>query len=242
VRGLAESRVQTIDPLTGQGIDDRISLTINYAPVHEIKPQLRSTLDPGLSQEKLLARVTQLEVNELTPQERTYLYQQQMVRLLDTSLATPLARNILKRTGLVDQVRVSRVINPAAQNTLTDPNNPAATQQDTATNLLAGTKYTVAKNLSSRLSLGYGVRFEQGLNPDLTSKLDLRSDVEMSYRFISNVYLRGSFDLPSQTPGYLPERKVTIEPHWRFGWWGNTNKKKSPKKTDNPPQPPAKPN
>ena len=234
VRGIADSRVQTVDPLTGQGVEDTITLTINYAPVHEIKPLLKSSRDPGLAQEKLLERVTQLEVENLTPQERTYLYQQQMVRLLDTSLATPLARNLLKRTGLVDQVRVSRVINPAASSTLVDPNNPAATQQDTATSLLAGTKYTVAKNLSSRLSLGYGLRFEQNLNPDLTNKLDLRSDVEMSYRFLSNIYLRGTFDLPSQTPGVLPERRVTIEPHWRFGWWGNTNKtkQKAAKKAD----------
>lgn len=238
LRGLADSHVQTVDTLTGQGIDDTVSLLINYAPINEIKPILRSTLDPNLSQEKLLARVTQLEVENLTPQERTYLYQQQMVRLLDTSLATPLARNLLKRTGLVDTVRVSRVINPTAGNPLTDPTNPIAAQQqqqDTATNLLAGTKYTVAKNLSNRLSLGYGVRFEQGLNPDLTNKLDLRSDVEMSYRFLSNIYLRGTFDLPSQNTGLLPERKVTIEPHWRFGWWGNTNKEKkkpTPKATD----------
>jgi translocation and assembly module TamB len=231
IRGIAESQVQTVEPLTGQGVQDTITLTINYAPVNEIKPQMRSSLEPGLTQDKVLARVTQLEAENLTPQERNYLYQQQMVRLLDTSLATPLARSLLKRTGLVDEVRVSRVINPAnAPTGLIDPNNPAGTQQDTATNLLAGTKYTVAKNLSSRLSLGYGLRFEQAMNPDLTNKLDLRSDVELSYRFLSNLYLRGSFDLPSQTAGTLPDRRVTIEPHWRFGWWGNTNKPK-PKTT-----------
>jgi len=161
------------------------------------------------------------------------MYQQQMVRLLDTSLATPLAKSLLKRTGLVDELHVSRVINPAAATPITtDPNNPSAGQQDAAVNFLAGTKYTVAKNLSSRLSLGYGVRFEQIQSADLTNKLDLRSDVEMSYRFVSNIYLRGSFDLPSQTAGSIPDRKVTIEPHWRFGWWGNTNK---PKKK--PPRP-----
>jgi autotransporter translocation and assembly factor TamB len=235
IRGIADSRVPTIDTVTGSSVEDIVTLTINFAPINEIKPQLRSSLDPGLAQDKLLARVSQLEMENLTPQERTYLYQQQMVRLIDTSLATPLARSVLKKTGLVDEVRVSRVINPSAQSTLIDPANPSAGQQDTATNLLAGTKYTVAKNLSSRLSLGYGVRFEQTLNSDLTNKLDLRSDVEMSYRFLSNIYLRGSFDLPNQNPSALPERKVTIEPHWRFGWWGNTNKPKpKPAKPETP--------
>ena len=49
------------DPISGQGVDDTITLTINYAPITEIKPLLKSTLDPGLAQDKLLARVTQLE-------------------------------------------------------------------------------------------------------------------------------------------------------------------------------------
>jgi hypothetical protein len=224
--------VQTVETVTGQGIDDTITLTINYAPINEIKPVLRSSVEPGLAPDKVLARVTQLETENLTPQERTYLYQQQMVRLVDTSLATPLARNLLKRTGLVDEFHVSRVINPAAGNLPPDPNNPN-TQQNRTVDLLAGTKYTVAKNLSNRISLGYGVRFEQTTNQDLENKLDLRSDVEMSYRFLSNVYLRGSVDLPSQTPGVIPDRRVTIEPRWRFGWWGNTNKPK-PKSDSTP--------
>jgi hypothetical protein len=101
-----------------------VTLTINYAPVNEIKPQLRSSQDPSLAQDKLLARVTQLETENLTPQERTYLYQQQMVRLIDTSLATPLARSLLKRTGLVDELRVSRVINPATRHYPWIPRTP----------------------------------------------------------------------------------------------------------------------
>ena len=234
MRGVGESKVQTVDPISGQSVDDTVTLTINYAPLNEIKPQLRSTNDPTLTQDKVLSRVTQLEVENLTPQERNSLYQQQMVRLLDTSLATPLARSLLKRTGLVDELRVSRVLNPTTP--LTDPNNPNATQQNTAVNMLAGTKYSVAKNLNSRLSLGYGLRFEQTINADLTDKLDLRSDVEMSYRFINNVYLRGSFDLPIPRPPPRQTEKVTIEPRWRFGWWGNTNK---PKPKLKPPIPPS---
>jgi hypothetical protein len=230
VRGLADSQVQSVDPVTGLQVDDTITLQINYAPVTEIKPQLRSSVNPNLSQDKLLARVTQLDVDNLTTQERSYLYQQQMVRLLDTSLATPLARNLLKRTGLVDELHVSRAINPSASQ-LTDPNNPSAgTNQSSAVNLLAGTKYTVAKNLTNRMSLGYGVRFDEyqatDLDNKLVNKLDLRSDVELSYRLLNNLYFRGSFDLPNSTPGYLPDRRVTIEPRWRFGWWGNTNKPK----------------
>ena len=41
-----------------------------------------------------------------------------------------------------------------------DLNTAAATQQQTTgVNLFANTKYTIEKDLSNRLSLGYGVRF-----------------------------------------------------------------------------------
>jgi hypothetical protein len=53
--------------------------------------------------------------------------------------------------------------------------------------------------------------------------MDLVSDVQLSYRWFRNIYLRGDFDLPNSNPNIQTERKVTIEPRWRFGWWGNTN-------------------
>ncbi|MFA5974780.1 MAG: translocation/assembly module TamB domain-containing protein [Elusimicrobiota bacterium] len=238
VRGIAESQVQAVDTVSGQAgggtgnrldVNDTITLTIDYAPVDQIKPRFASATNPTLSQEKLLARVTQIDTGNLSPQERNYLFQQQMVRLIDTSLATPLAKRLLKPTGLVDTVRVSRIINPT---TITPPETAGATaQQQTSTNLLANTKYTFEKNLSSRISLGYGVRFVEETVPDtLQNKLDLINDVELSYRWFKNVYVRGVFDLPnSSNPAFLPERRITIEPRLRFGWWGNTNKGKEKK-------------
>ncbi len=234
VKGLADSQVQAIDTVSGQSsadpasrldTKDTITLTIDYAPIDQIKPRLTSASNPTLSQDKLLARVTQLDAENLSPQEKTYLYQQQMVRLIDTSLATPLAKNILKRTGLVDNFRVSRVIDPS-QAPLPETTAGTPTQTNT-TSLLANTKYTVEKNLSSRLSLGYGIRFEQNPTADIQqSKLDLINNVELSYRWFYNVYLRGSYDLPSSNPTIIPDKRITIEPRIRFGWWGNTNKEK----------------
>jgi len=253
VRGIAQSNVQAVDTVNGASggaganpsnqleINDTITLTIDYAPIDEIKPRLTSASDPNLSQDKLLARVTQLDTDNLTPQERNTLYQQQMVRLIDTGFATPLANNLLKRTGLVDTFKVSHFTDPSQAPT-SDATSGTAQQQPGAAGLLANTKYTFQKNLSSRLSLGYGVRFEQITEPDLiTTKLDLVNDVELSYRWFRNVYVRGSFDLPTSDPSITPDRKVTIEPRWRFGWWGNTNKPKPPQPDAAPPAPPGAP-
>jgi hypothetical protein len=234
VRGTADSEVQIMDPVTNQPEDDTIHLTIDYAPINEIKPRLVSANDPTLPQDKVLMRVANLDVTNLTPQQRTLLYQQQMVRLVDTSLATPLANSLLRRTGLVDQVTVSQKIAQGG----TIPNDTALAaalaqqqqqqQQQNPMNLLAGTKYTLSKNINTRLSLGYGLRFEPYQTLDLQNRLDLRSDVELSYRLMQNFYLKGSFDLPSAAAGTLPENVGTIERRWRFGWWGHTNPPKPP--------------
>jgi len=246
VRGVAESQIQAVDTVSGvsgasggsrMSVNDTITLNIDYAPVDQIKPRLTSAANPTLSQEKILARVTQTDIENLTPQEQTSLYQKQIVSLIDSSLATPLAQNVLKKTGLADRVRVQHIFDPNIA-TVQDLNAAAATQQpSSAVNLFANTKYTIEKDLSNRLSLGYGIRFvpsATSVDPELQQqqKLDLISDVQLSYRWFKNVYLKGDFDLPTSNPSVVPERKVTIEPRWRFGWWGNTNQDKLPKKRD----------
>jgi hypothetical protein len=234
VRGIAESEAQAVDTVSGVAgggsrlsINDTITLNIDYAPIDQIKPRLTSASNPTLSQEKILARVTQTDLENLNQQERNYLYQKQLVSLIDSSLTTPLARNVLKKTGIADSFRVEHVFDPSA--VATDLNPVTAQQQSQSVSLLANTKYTIGKDINSRLSVGYGLRFlpSADVDPELQErKLDLVSDVQLSYRWFRNVFLRGTFDLPNSTAGFIPDRRVTIEPRWRFGWWGNTNKKK----------------
>src|ERR1019366_33008 len=164
-------------------------------------------------------------------------YQKQIMSLIDNSLTTPIAQNILKKTGIADRVRVQHVYDPNTSAAQDLGQATAAQQQSTGVNLFANTKYTIEKDLSARLSLGYGVRFVPSavtVDPELQQqqKLDLISDVQLSYRWFRNVYLKGDFELPSSNPTIVPDRKVTIEPRWRFGWWGNTNPEKEKPKTD----------
>jgi len=242
IRALAESKIEAVDTVSltptadrSQRIsfEDTITLTIDYAPLDQIKPRLTSATNPSLSQEKLLARVTRLEMENLSPEERNYIYQRQIVSLIDNSLATPFAQNVLKRTGLVDRVRVQRIFDPNAA-PLDDPTNPEARNTSAGYDILANTKYTVEKNLMNRLAVGYGVRFVPTVSAETNQRtLDLVSDLQMSYQAFKNVYVRGAFDLPNaDNPAFVPDKRVTIEPRWRFGWWGNTNKEKLKKKEE----------
>jgi len=242
IRAVAESKVEATDtvglspnsnPSQRFSIEDTITLTIDYAPLDQIKPRMTSASNPSLSQEKVLNRVTRLETENLSPEERNYLYQKQVVSLIDNSLATPLAQNVLKRTGLVDRVRVERIFDPSAT-PADDPTNPDKRKSSAGYDILANTKYTVEKNVFNNLSVGYGVRFIPTHSTETNQKtLDLVSDLQLSYQAYKNIYLKGSFDLPNaNNPAFIPEKRITIEPRWRFGWWGNTNKDKI-KKTNN---------
>lgn len=232
LRGIGESRVQTIDAQT-RAIDsnDTITLTVDYAPLGEIKPRLTSLINPNLSQEKLLVRVGNLDVEKLTQQERNQLYQQQMVRVIDSSLATPLARKFLRPMGL--NLRSERVLDPgASQRPSTPGNETVATaneeqQQQSGLNLLANSKYTLETNVGDRLAVGYGVRFMPTTTETLQNQLDLVNDLQMTYRLFRGFYVKGTYELPNaNNPNYIPDRKTTIEKQWRFPWTGFSKKKK----------------
>ncbi|MBI3291226.1 MAG: translocation/assembly module TamB domain-containing protein [Elusimicrobia bacterium] len=209
LEGTAESTARVFDPATRESLEDVITLTINRAPLNEIKPRFSSRSNPRLSQEKILARLTQLDVEQLTPQERQTLFQQQAVRLLDSTLATPFARNLLRRTGLVDEFRVSRTPDPNRE----APLLPSGERTSNLSTLLVGTKYTLEKSLSRRVALGYSVRVDE-----LQSRLDLRHEVELSYRWTRNVFVRGTYELERKDASNPPDRRLTVEPRWRFGW------------------------
>ncbi len=133
---------------------------------------------------------------------------QGLVRLLDSSLATPFARTLLRRSGVVDIMKVSY-----AQPTVSDPDTAPRDSSETLPELLRGTKYTFEKYVSDAMLLGYSVTLDEYLN-----KLDLKHEVEVAYRMKGNVFLRGIYELDSKSLIRPPERRITIEQQWRFGW------------------------
>ena len=89
----------------------------------------------------------------------------------------------------------------------------AGTQGSALPDLLRGTKYTFEKYLTDQMLLGYSVTLDEYLN-----KLDLKHEIEVAYRWKGNVFLRGLYELDSKTLIRPPERRITIEQQWRFGW------------------------
>ncbi len=185
---------------------DTIQLIIDKSPVGKIQPRFVSADNPTLSSEKVLARVIGIDLERTSPVERELMLRQGLIRLIDSSLATPLARNLLRKSGIVDLMKVSYEPPPISE-------SPRAEHPATIPELLKGTKYSFEKYVTDTMLLGYSVTLDEYL-----SKLDLKHELEIAYRLRGSVFVRGLYEIDTQSLIRPPERRITVEKHWRFGW------------------------
>ena len=158
-----------------------------------------------MDSKKALARLTKTDPSQVTALDTStdFLAKQQAIRLFSSSVATPLANTVLKKTGLVDNVRLGFI----NQDTLQIDSDDQATMAE----LLYGMKYSVEKNLNRLLQIGYSVTFDK-----VQREIDLKQALEMSFKLNRNLFLRGSYGLNSDNPNYEPEKKFMIEQRLRF--------------------------
>ena len=128
---------------------------------------------------------------------------QQAIRLFSSSVATPLANTVLKKTGIIDNIRLGFINQDTLQ---IDPD-----EQATMAELLYGMKYSVEKNVNRLLQIGYSVTFDK-----VQREIDLKQALEMSFKLNRNLFLKGSYGLHSDNPNYEPEKKFMIEQRLRF--------------------------
>ena len=123
--------------------------------------------------------------------------------MFSSNVATPLANTILKKTGIIDNVRLGFV----NQDVLQIDSNEEVTMAE----LLYGMKYSVEKNITKLLQVGYSVTFDK-----VQKEIDLKQALEMSLKLNRNLYLKGSYGLNSNDPNYEPEKRFMIEQRLRF--------------------------
>jgi hypothetical protein len=187
------------------GESDIIQLVIDKASLERIQPRFLSKNNPNMTPEKALAKATGIDPETYSKTDQEYILRQQMIRLIDSTLATPLARNLLRRSGIVDSFRVQYLSQ--------EPIQPVNPENPTLTELLYGTKYSLEKYVTDRMLFGYSVTFDQVQN-----RLDLRHELELSYRLKKNIRLKGVYELETSNPLRQHDRRITVEQQWRFGW------------------------
>ncbi|MFH1379842.1 MAG: hypothetical protein ABII23_06150, partial [bacterium] len=215
LEGSAETLVYYKLPQINNSIEDTITMVMDRAPIGELKPRFVSRNDPNLSSDKALERATGYDAENIDPKERDLLLKRGIVQVLDATLTTPIARNILRYTGLVDTIRISHENLPDASSDPILKKDPVGLfETKDFFDAFLGTKYTVGKQLSSKLLLEYSMQIV-----GLEQKLDLRHELELSYRLRGDTYVRAVTDINRNVSGgYEPEQKAVIERRWRFNW------------------------
>ena len=189
----------------GDSTAEVFKVYIDRSNIDNIKTRFASKNDPTMDSKKALARLTKTDPSQVTALDTStdFLAKQQAIRLFTSSVATPLANTVLKKTGLVDNVRLGFI----NQDTLQIDSDDQATMAE----LLYGMKYSVEKNLNRLLQVGYSVTFDK-----VQREIDLKQALEMSFKLNSNLFLKGSYGLHSDNPNYEPEKKFMIEQRLRF--------------------------
>ena len=198
----AETEVYT----AGDSVPDIVKVYVSRSSVDNLKTRFVSKNDPTLSSDKVLYKVTKTDPTSSAGSDTNtdFMVKQQIVRMFGSNVAVPLANTILKKTGIVDNIRLGFVNQDTLQ---VDPNKPTK-----VADLLYGMKYSAEKNLNRLLQVAYSVTFDQ-----VQEEIDLKHSLEMSFRLSNSLFLRGSYGLQSNNPDYEPENKIMLEQRIRFG-------------------------
>ncbi|MCB4790733.1 MAG: translocation/assembly module TamB [Elusimicrobia bacterium] len=185
---------------------DTIKLFIDKSKIEDIKPRFVSKNDLNLASEQAFQKATGLDSSESL--STNSMFRKQLVRFFGSSLTTPVARNLLKRTGIADTFKI-QYVDDANTSQLADI-VPASKQS--FSDILAGTKYSMEKSLNDKMLFGYSVTLDQ-----IQDKLDTRHELELSYRWTKNIFLKGLYQIPTNNPFMQYDKRITIEQQWRFG-------------------------
>jgi len=210
ISGQAETQVY----IQSRSDYETLGMIVSKSDIRAPSIRFYSKDDPSLDSQTALARITgtenSIENNDSMNSKSLlgmsdYYLRQQALRLIDSNFATPFARTVLRKTGLIDNLKVSYV-EPRDQSSL----EPSPENQNFLS-LLYGTKYSFEKNITNDLLLGYSMIIDQ-----IEQKLDLRHEIEIRYRLANDLFLSGSYELQNDNPLYQPDRKIMLEHQIRF--------------------------
>ncbi|MDR1086765.1 MAG: translocation/assembly module TamB [Endomicrobium sp.] len=186
-------RSELLKLLTGE-INDAISFSSKDNPNMDSQKAFAKAM--GTDQDK--------EINssdfETSPDFRA---KQQVLRHIDQNFSVPLAKLFFRKIGVADNFKVSYV---STDDTISNNDTLDLVY------LLSGTRYTMEKNLSKNILLGYNLTFDE-----FNKKLGLRHGMELRYRLAPNLFLKGNFEFDPQEGTRNPDRSIMIQHQFRFG-------------------------
>ncbi|MFH1416261.1 MAG: translocation/assembly module TamB domain-containing protein [Elusimicrobiota bacterium] len=156
--------------------DDEIELIIQPSRVADIKLRFSSSryAEQTSSEEAMELTIAGVELKNLSREERNLLMRQEILRAIDANLTTPLVKNILKRTELIDVAKVDVKVSETAD--------------EERRMFIEGAGLEVGRYFTDRFYMGYYMQFG-GFG--LEDKLRLSHELDMLYRVQGSQFLRG---------------------------------------------------
>ncbi|MDR2772101.1 MAG: hypothetical protein LBB93_01370 [Elusimicrobiota bacterium] len=233
-----EADTQIINSRTGE--EESMRINVDRSTLEDLKLKLSLKSNPAMESKDVLSLINSESNNsndEYMREASSSYIQQRAFRLFGDMVVTPFTQAVLRRTGLVDNFRVSYVNTNAQKRQAstggtvetTDEgvavpasNNNAAAVPGGLSSLLYGAKYSFEKNITNQMMFGYSIIFDQfNVNNAETNinneELTLRHELEMKYRLTNSLFLDVTYELPTQTDLYQPDQRIMLQQQIRFG-------------------------
>ena len=224
------------------GMTDMMRMTIERSSIEDLQMKFSSKDDPNMDSRTAYAKIIGVQASEaddpnavLERNTSETALRQTAFRIFDSNIITPLARTVVRKTGIVDNVRVSYVQTDSQKRKTGAATNSADSFPDAASqanapadsdisSVLYGTKYSFEKNITRSFALGYSLVFDR-LNVNNTAnteaaseEMSIRHEVDMRYRLSNNLFLIGTYELDvSEAYIYQPDRRIMLQQQFWFG-------------------------
>jgi len=185
-------------------------LEINREKLVHVKPRLYSTDREfaKYSTEDFLKQIGKYQ-EPITVEKIELILREEIIKLFDSALVSPLARFMLQETRLVDNIVVT-------QEETVSKKEEILSSPISIVDILAGTKYTFQKSITGQTFFEYILKLDRSAL--FQNRLDIRQEIAFSHRW-KNFLLRASIGVPENITQPLDsERKISVEVHDRFGW------------------------
>jgi hypothetical protein len=235
VSGMADKAVYN----HSTGMTDMMRMTIERSSIEDLQMKFSSKDDPNMDSRTVYAKIIGVQATEADDPNAVVerntsetALRQKVFRIFDSNIITPMARTVVRRTGIVDNVRVSYVQTDSQKRKTGAPTNAADSFPDAASqasapqsgdlsNVLDGTKYSFEKNITRNLAVGYSLVFDRLNTSDVEApkeELSLRHEMDMRYRLSNNLFLIGIYELDvSEAYIYQPDRRIMLQQQFWFG-------------------------
>ncbi|MDA3792512.1 MAG: translocation/assembly module TamB domain-containing protein [Elusimicrobia bacterium] len=158
-------------------IDDVVELVIPQERLANINPRFNSRdfENNKTSEESAEIAIAGVDFSELTQQERNALLRRELLRAIDANLTSPLVKNILSKTAIIDVAKIDVGLSE---------------EQPDGSVVIEDTGLELGSYLTDKLYMGYYMQ----MGPGIENKLRLSHELDILYRLQENQFIRGEIN------------------------------------------------